>query len=514
MTRRPGRRGWRPPPRRAATGPALPELAGNSGRPDAAGLSRADATALAALLPTRADRVLYERAMAGLSAREPQRQRAIRQLAALGARASAPLLAAALGREPDAGQGDAARGAGALRRALRRRPGGARAGRPAPRGPCRGAGAAGGGGAAGGAAAPGPAAGNPSPAMVRRRAVLLGFARGAGGRGGAGRRPARRRPRGGPRPPRRSRAGPATPRAGPWEGLPPDGRAPRPVTRGRGRRGPRRVPAPRWRCWPRRRRPAAAAARSRRRCSWSCAARCVAGPPRKGQVCGAPAARIDAALDGAGRARGGGPARPTLVHASVRPMENVHYSVRRLRRESVGATPRQVEVALGKRDAYGPEVLAARQAEEAGPGADHGPRPVLPNFKGGTRKTSLSTSYAYRLAERGYRVLVVDLDSQGHATMPRPRRRGQGHALRRARPQAAHLRGDGPHPPCPTSTWSPANLAMSTIDLSLMPTWRGASSGSPRRWRRPAPTTTSWCSTRAPIGSRLLNLNALMAATT
>ena len=34
------------------------------------------------------------------------------------------------------------------------------------------------------------------------------------------------------------------------------------------------------------------------------------------------------------------------------------------------------------------------------------------NFKGGTGKTSLSTSYAYRLAERGYRVLVLDLDSR------------------------------------------------------------------------------------------------------
>src|SRR5262245_13483682 len=38
------------------------------------------------------------------------------------------------------------------------------------------------------------------------------------------------------------------------------------------------------------------------------------------------------------------------------------------------------------------------------------------NFKGGTGKTSLSTSYAFRLAEMGYGVLLVDLDSQGHAT--------------------------------------------------------------------------------------------------
>src|SRR5688500_6062439 len=38
------------------------------------------------------------------------------------------------------------------------------------------------------------------------------------------------------------------------------------------------------------------------------------------------------------------------------------------------------------------------------------------NFKGGTGKTSLSVSYAHRLAELGYSVLLLDLDSQGHAT--------------------------------------------------------------------------------------------------
>ena len=90
---------------RVGTGPAaVAELAGDFRAAGRTGLSRADATALAGLLPTRADRVLYERAMAELSAGEPPvRKRAIRQLAALGARASAPLLASALGREPDAG---------------------------------------------------------------------------------------------------------------------------------------------------------------------------------------------------------------------------------------------------------------------------------------------------------------------------------------------------------------------------------------------------------------------------
>lgn len=38
------------------------------------------------------------------------------------------------------------------------------------------------------------------------------------------------------------------------------------------------------------------------------------------------------------------------------------------------------------------------------------------NFKGGTGKTSLSVSYAHRMAEMGHKVLLVDLDSQAHAT--------------------------------------------------------------------------------------------------
>ncbi len=89
---------------RVGTGPAaVTELAGDFFAAGRTGFSRTDATALAGLLPARADRVLYERAMAELTAGEaPARKRAIRQLAALGARASAPLLAAALGREPDA----------------------------------------------------------------------------------------------------------------------------------------------------------------------------------------------------------------------------------------------------------------------------------------------------------------------------------------------------------------------------------------------------------------------------
>ncbi len=91
---------------RAAPGPhaSLDALAGGFSAVGRTGLGAGDAAKLKAFLTTNADQVLWERAMADLSAGEPAtRLRAIRQLEALGARAAAPLLATALGREAEAG---------------------------------------------------------------------------------------------------------------------------------------------------------------------------------------------------------------------------------------------------------------------------------------------------------------------------------------------------------------------------------------------------------------------------
>src|SRR5512136_596429 len=38
------------------------------------------------------------------------------------------------------------------------------------------------------------------------------------------------------------------------------------------------------------------------------------------------------------------------------------------------------------------------------------------NFKGGTGKSSVSASYGFRLAQMGFKTLLVDLDPQGHLT--------------------------------------------------------------------------------------------------
>jgi HEAT repeat protein len=90
---------------RKAPEPAV-SVAELGGRFDAAGrvgVSEGDRAHLAELLATRADRALYERSMGDLSAADAgKRLRAVRALEALGSRAAAPLLAAALGREAEA----------------------------------------------------------------------------------------------------------------------------------------------------------------------------------------------------------------------------------------------------------------------------------------------------------------------------------------------------------------------------------------------------------------------------
>jgi len=193
-------------------------------------------------------------------------------------------------------------------------------------------------------------------------------------------------------------------------------------------------------------------------------------------------------------------------------MESLRYSVKRLA-ELVSATPRQVETALGKRDGYGPEVLPElREKLKRHPAPVAGPRVQLfLNFKGGTGKTSLSTSYAFRLAERGYRVLVVDLDSQGHAS------KCLGHqgteatrtlfdVLVRKVPLAEVVLATA----LPGLSLVPSNLAMSTIDLSLMP-MAGREFRLKKALEEVRPSY-DFVVLDAPPSFGLLNLNALMAA--
>jgi chromosome partitioning protein len=92
------------------------------------------------------------------------------------------------------------------------------------------------------------------------------------------------------------------------------------------------------------------------------------------------------------------------------------------------------------------------------------------NFKGGTGKTCLSVAYAHRLAELGHRVLLVDLDSQGHASKCLGYEGEVTEAtlhdvlirsfpLKQARVETA----------LPELHLLPSNLRMATVDLGLMP---------------------------------------------
>jgi chromosome partitioning protein len=97
-------------------------------------------------------------------------------------------------------------------------------------------------------------------------------------------------------------------------------------------------------------------------------------------------------------------------------------------------------------------------------------RQLFLNFKGGTGKTSLSVTYGYRLAELGHRVLLVDLDSQGHATkcfgydgetFP--------HTLYDVLVKKVPLKEARVETALSELHLVPANLRMATIDLALMP---------------------------------------------
>jgi chromosome partitioning protein len=192
-------------------------------------------------------------------------------------------------------------------------------------------------------------------------------------------------------------------------------------------------------------------------------------------------------------------------------MDNVRYTAKRLA-DIVGATPKQVEGALGRRDGFAPEDLAALRQKLRRVPEPFPPRVQLfLNFKGGTGKTSLSSSYAFRLAERGYRVLMLDLDSQGHATKCLGK---EGGSFERTLHDVLIRKVPIDDVTVPTGmpglSLVPANLAMSTIDLALMPLagrefrLRNALQGFAGKY--------DFVVMDAPPSFGLLNLNALMAA--
>jgi chromosome partitioning protein len=169
-----------------------------------------------------------------------------------------------------------------------------------------------------------------------------------------------------------------------------------------------------------------------------------------------------------------------------------------------------------KRETYSPaDLVVARGTLGRWPKRLPQRRQLFLNFKGGTGKTSLSTAYAYRLWELGYRVLVVDLDSQGHATKCLGLE-GSGfpHTLYDVLIRRLPLKDAIVESGLPGLALVPANLAMSTIELSLMPL-----AGREFKLRaalkdlsQSAEHAYDVVVLDAPPSFGLLNLNALMAA--
>ncbi len=168
--------------------------------------------------------------------------------------------------------------------------------------------------------------------------------------------------------------------------------------------------------------------------------------------------------------------------------------------------------AADRKAGFGPaELVRAREALGRRPPQSAPRRQLFLNFKGGTGKTSLSTAYAYRLWELGYRVLVLDLDSQGHATKCLGLEGSEFpktlyDVLVRRTPIAEAIVETA----YPGLSLVPSNLGMSTIELALMPL-------AGREFKllnalKEIEGRYDFTILDAPPSFGLLNLNALMAA--
>lgn len=166
----------------------------------------------------------------------------------------------------------------------------------------------------------------------------------------------------------------------------------------------------------------------------------------------------------------------------------------------------------GRRDAYTPQDLSAyRAALGVHPPRRKMRRQLFLNFKGGTGKTSLSSSYAYRLAELGHRVLLLDLDSQGHATKCVGfEGEEQKYTLFDVLVKKLPIADAVLHTPLAELDLVASNLRMSTIDLALMPM-----SGREFKLRKALEEIGDrydFVILDAPPSFGLLNLNAIMAS--
>ena len=191
-------------------------------------------------------------------------------------------------------------------------------------------------------------------------------------------------------------------------------------------------------------------------------------------------------------------------------MDPIRYSPKETA-DLLGIAGKVLSSAL-KKDEYTPEdVWELRGKLQREPPAFGTRKQLFLNFKGGTGKTSLSTSYAWRLAEMGYGVLLVDLDSQGHATKclgfeGEDFERTLLDVLVKKTPISQVVQKS----PLPNLDFVPSNLSMSTVDLALMP--MAGREFKLKNALKEVEAHYDFIIFDAPPSFGLLNLNALMAA--
>lgn len=166
----------------------------------------------------------------------------------------------------------------------------------------------------------------------------------------------------------------------------------------------------------------------------------------------------------------------------------------------------------GRRDKYPANDLSAyRRLLNRYPKRERARVQLFLNFKGGTGKTSLSVSYAHRLAELGHRVLLVDLDSQGHASKCLGFEGEFSEAtLYDALVKKKPLEEIRVITALLELHLVPSNLRMATVDLALMPL--SSREHKLKKALEPVMHEYEYVILDAPPAFGLLNLNAIVAA--
>jgi chromosome partitioning protein len=191
-------------------------------------------------------------------------------------------------------------------------------------------------------------------------------------------------------------------------------------------------------------------------------------------------------------------------------MDALTYQPKRVA-QILGISPKEL-ARVSKQEAFTPRELDELRTKLGKSPHDFGGvrKQLFLNFKGGTGKTSLSSSYAFRLAEMGYAVLLVDLDSQGHATKCLGiEGEEQSKTLLDVLVKKTKLSEVILETPFPMLKLVPSNLRMSTVDLALMP--MAGREFKLRNALKEVEDRFDFIILDAPPSFGLLNLNALMA---